>query len=389
MIEMTEDEIKNSIVRYLSNSANTSDLDLLNDWVKDEKNYLLFKDYIKTHFAITIGMHEPDSKELRKRLLKEIRNDKKNTLRKKVKTILRYAAIIFLLIGLGHFYLKTINESNDEEILAQEDNQITLKLDNGEKIVLSDVGKAKISNSIGEIIGKKDGDKLVYKGVSEEKKLVYNTVKVPYGKRFDIVLSDGTKVYLNSGSSIRYPVTFINGFERRVFLDGEAFFDVIHDQKHSFVVTAEELTVQVHGTKFNLSNYAEDFDTEVVLTSGSVELFNSSSGEEAVKTLLKPGFKGAFDRTHKTISTKKVNTTLYTSWMDGNMVFRNTPFDNIIKRLERKYNVVIINNNKQLSKETFNATFETEKETIIQVFEYFSKVYNIDYQIVNNKIIIN
>ena len=75
--------------------------------------------------------------------------------------------------------------------------------------------------------------------------------------------------------------------------------------------------------------------------------------------------------------------------MDGNLVFRNTPFTTIIKRLERHYNVDIINNNKQLGKEAFNATFETKRESLKQVFDYFDEIYNIDYQFSNNKVIIN
>ena len=113
------------------------------------------------------------------------------------------------------------------------------------------------------------------------------------------------------------------------------------------------------------------------------------SNHKGESIVLKPGFKGAFDREMKTISTKKVNTSIYTSWIDGNIVFRKSSFNNIIRKLERHYNVTIINNNEELSKKTFNATVELDRETIEDVLNYFNKVYSIKYTIVNNKIVIN
>jgi len=203
-------------------------------------------------------------------------------------------------------------------------------------------------------------------------------------------LSDGTVVYLNSGTSLKYPVKFIEGQNRKVFLNGEAYFDVSEDKNNAFVVNAQELDVQVFGTEFNVIAYPEDHETDVVLVEGSVGLSEKGSiNKDKSKTFLKPGFKGSFDREQKTINTSKVNTRLYTSWMKGNIVFRNESFDNIVTRLERHYNISIINNNKALANETFNATIETEIETIEDVLNFFNKVYEIQYQIVNNKIIIN
>lgn len=105
--------------------------------------------------------------------------------------------------------------------------------------------------------------------------------------------------------------------------------------------------------------------------------------------ILKPGAKGSFNKVEKTISTKKVNTSIYTAWVKGDVVFRNARFQNIAKRLERLYNVRIINNNKQLDTEVFNASFEVENENINDILRYFNKVYQIEYKIANDTIIIN
>ena len=386
---MIEDKIKDSLVRYLNNSASPSDLDSLNDWVKDETNYVLFKEYVKTHFTITIGMSNPDPSEIRKRLLEEIRNDKNVFRKRRFKRILKYAAVAILLLSLGYFYSERKSDQEIEQVVVIEEDQITLELDSGKTVVVAEDGTSKIIDSKGKVVGVQQGKKLIYTN-SLGKQLKYNTLKIPFGKRFDIVLSDGTKVYLNSGSSIKYPVQFIDGEHRVVFLEGEAFFEVAHDDKDSFKVNAQELNIQVYGTKFNLTNYPEDANTEVVLTEGSIGLTYERQGiENKEKVYLEPGFKGAFDRTGKTISTEKVNTSLYTSWLNGNLVFRKATFDHIIGRLERHYNVVIINNNEELSNETFNATIETDRETIEEVFDYFNKVYEIEYEFINNKIVIN
>lgn len=383
-------KIGNSLIRFLNNSANKDDLDALSKWLGDASNDAVFKDFIKSHFAITIGMNGPDSSEIMKRLLNEIRKDKNVFHKKQILHVFKYAAIIVTLVGLGYF-LKQADPSQDTGKIQVSDNaKITLELDNGKTLTLAEDGTSEINNSTGNTVGLQQGRKLSYNDISSIKKLQYNTLKVPYGKHFDLVLSDGSKVYLNSGSSLRYPIKFLEGLERRVFLDGEAFFDVSHDDMDLFEVSAQELNVRVYGTKFNLSNYPEDVNTEVVLTEGSVRLSTDTSGpNNAEGVYLKPGFQGAFNRTLKTISTKKVNTSQYTSWVDGKLIFRKAAFERIIRKLERQYNVVIINNNDELAKETFNATIETNRETIEEVFDYFGKVYDIEYEYINNKIIIN
>ena len=386
---MIKVKIEDSLIKYLNNSASTSDLDSLNEWVKDENNYLLFKEYIKTHFIITIGMTKPDSSELRKRLLDEMRKDNNRFRKRRFNNVLKYAAIALLFIGMGYFFNERKNSEQIDQIVLTKDDQITLELDNGESITIAEDGKSEILDSKGNRVGRKNGNKIIYEN-SLANQLVYNTLKIPHGKRFDIVLSDGTKVYLNAGSSLRYPIQFLKGTERKVFLEGEAFFDVAHDKRNSFIVDAQELNIHVYGTKFNLSNYPEDENTEVVLTEGFVGLSYEQQGiQNMEKVYLKPGFKGAFDRTGKTISTKKVDTSLYTSWIDGNLIFRKATFEHIVRRLERQYNVVIIVNNEELAKETFNATFETDRESIEEVFDYLGKVYEIQYEFVNDKILIN
>jgi transmembrane sensor len=387
---MAPKEIEIIIVKYFSQSANMDDLDILNKWIEDPENQLIFQEYVKTHFAITLAMNEPDIKTVRKALLKEIRREKKKSKKYNLRSFMKYAAIAILFLGIGAVLQKNIFDNNTKEIIVPKKDEITLKLGNGNIKVIAADGTSKVYDANGKVVGEQKGKELVYANDPNATKLVYNTLSIPNGKRFNITLSDGTVVYLNAGSSMTYPVQFIKDKTRKIFLTGEAFFEVAHDKKHAFIVNANKLDVQVYGTKFNVSNYQEDDATDVVLVEGSVSMTESGlTGKSKKEVFLSPGYKGTFTKGDKTISNEKVNTSLYTSWMSGNLVFRQESFENIIKKLERHYNVIIINNNKNLAHETFNATIETDHESIVQVFNYFKKVYQIDYSVVENKIIIH
>ncbi|MEZ4970220.1 MAG: FecR domain-containing protein [Flavobacteriaceae bacterium] len=386
---MISQEIENLIVKYLSQAATATDLDILNNWIEDGKNHQAFKDFVKTHFAITLAMNDLDIDKIREELQKEISREKKGYYGRRFLSVMKYAAIAIFFIGVGIIWQQGTFEETSNTTIVPRTDAVTLQLENGDIEVITEDGTAQVQNSKGQVVGVRQGNKLVY-DQGDELKLVYNTLTVPNGKQFHIVLSDGSKVHLNSGSSIKYPINFLKGQERQVFLTGEAFFEVAHDREHAFIVNARNLDIHVYGTKFNVSNYPEDRDTEVVLVEGSVSLKESDLLEgDKEEVYLKPGFMGIYNRSDNHISQEEVNTTIYTSWLNGNLVFRNISFENIIQKLQRHYNVVIINNNEKLAVETFNATIETKHETIEQVFNYFNKVYQIEYKIIENKIIIN
>jgi len=210
---------------------------------------------------------------------------------------------------------------------------------------------------------------------------------VPYGKRFDIVLSDSTQVHLNAGTSIKYPVKFIKGKDREVHLTGEAFFEVAKDAGHPFIVNANGLNIRVLGTKFNVSAYPEDSTTKTMLVEGSVGLYQDIAYNPEKTTFLKPGHLASLNKANKDISVERAEISLYTGWMKGNLIFRHVPFKNIIKKLERHYNVVITNHNKALGNELFTASFDNA--TLEQVLETFQNNYGLEYRIEKDEIIIN
>lgn len=302
------------------------------------------------------------------------------------KRYMAIAASIIVLLSIGFSYRNTFNTPKNNPVINS--NDITLQLENGEIQVISEGKKSQVVDADGNIVGNQNGNKIVYDTETAIEKLVYNTLKIPYGKQFELELSDGTLVHLNSGTTLKYPVKFIAGQNRQIFLDGEAFFDVAKDKKHPFIVNADKLNVRVLGTHFNVSSYPEDDLTDVVLVEGSVGMYTANENFDANKnTILKPGFKGSFNKNSTHIDIKEVHTDMYTSWINGGLVFRDMNFTNICKKLERKYDVSIVIKNKKLAGEKFNASFVNKP--IEKILSYFDEVYGIDYVRKNNVITIN
>ncbi|MFH7016386.1 FecR family protein [Flavobacterium sp. FlaQc-47] len=298
------------------------------------------------------------------------------------------AASLVLLLGIGLAYQKGIfNTAKTEPKFDYKSTDIVLQLEDGKVQIISENNSVQVKDAHGNVVGNQNGDEIVYENSSDLEHVTYNTIKIPYGKKFKLQLSDGTLVHLNSGTTLKYPVKFIAGENRQVFLDGEAFFDVAKDKKHPFIVNADALNVRVLGTHFNVSNYPEDAATDVVLVEGSVGMYRSNEDFDAAKnTILKPGYKGSFNRENTLISTKPVITDIYTSWINGGLTFRNMTFKNIITKLERRYNVTIVNKNEKLAGEKFNASFNDE--SIEKVMSYFNDIHGIHYTIKNNQILI-
>jgi hypothetical protein len=385
---MTSQEIEKIIVKYLSKSATLSELDILTEWVKTPENKEKFKSFVKLHYIVNYSIHNPDSDKLINELFIRIRKNRSLFVNKRLRFVLKYAAIFIGLISLTYFInLNLLN--NQENDLVKGEDDIILKLNNGNIKVIANDANENILNEKGEVVGVQQGNKLKYNINTSSNKIVYNELTVPYGKIFDLVLSDGTKVKLNAGTSLKYPVNFVKDKDREVFLlAGEAYFDVTKDEKHPFIVSSNEMNVRVLGTQFCISSYPEDENMNTVLVKGSVSLYKNYEGySKSTAQLLEPGQKASWNKSNRGIYVNEVDVSLYTAWIEGKLVFKDLPFKVIRKKLERKYNVSISNDNKLLDQNTFNATFDIE--TIEEVLEILDRNFGIKYEIKENKIVIN
>lgn len=184
--------------------------------------------------------------------------------------VLRDAAVLFgvVLIGYGVYtaFYGTVNNNKNNV------PKVTLQLEDGSLKEINEATIQVISTKEGEVTLSQNGNKLLYADVDQKIDTVihYNTLTVPYGKMFDVVLSDVTLVMLNSGSKLRYPVNFVEGGERGVYLAGEAYFEVTENKEHPFIVHSDKMNIRVLGTKFNVSAYPDDDQTTAVLAFGNI-----------------------------------------------------------------------------------------------------------------------
>jgi len=201
---------------------------------------------------------------------------------------------------------------------------------------------------------------------------VTSMIYAPMGSRVSFNLPDGTVGMLNSGSSLSYSIPFAKN--RHVRLEGEAWFEVSHDENHPFEISAGTSTVKVLGTSFNVSAYPAENYVEVVLLHGKVEFLNSNTNE---KITILPSERLVFQNGN--ISKSVIDPLKYNAWKDGKLVFRGDPMAEVARRIERWYNVKIELGDKELEKYSFRATFQDDK--LEDVLRYLSLTSPINYKI--------
>ena len=183
----------------------------------------------------------------------------------------------------------------------------------------------------------------------------YQELFTPYGTWSVVNLPDGSKVWLNAGSSLKYPTQF-NDKQRVVSMQGEAYFEVESDKEHPFIVKTKELTVEATGTAFNVNAYTSDNVTAVTLVKGKVAVTLDKK-----KTIsLSPGEKIDYNLATALYNVNKTNTYKWCSWKDGVLIFRDDPLEYVFKRLGQTYNVEFILKDAELGKYSYKATFEGE-----------------------------
>lgn len=389
MPKLSKIKFESLILKYINQSSSSNELKVLIKALEDIKNVRVFKEYIKTNFYSIYVMNQFETEDIISEIKKRIhRTQKKEKGAVFFKKTLKYAALIVLMFSLGYYsHLNSIGYGVEVQKIIPKADDIVLSAEGNDLIIQKDEYKNQSEKKlVSKINLVQKSNQLIYDNNIKVEKISFHSLKVPYGKRFNIIFSDGSKVYLNSGSTIKYPIKFIPNQDREVFLEGEAFFDVTENKSDLFIVNSNGINVEVYGTRFNVRNYPEDYNSDIVLVQGSVGITNSKNNDV---TKLTPGFKGSVNKENLKIEKSKINTKIYTSWIDGEFIFRNESFSQILKKLERLYNVTIIDNREKKSKELFNAAIDVENEKIEEVLNYFNKIYNIEYQIFNNKIIIN
>ena len=208
---------------------------------------------------------------------------------------------------------------------------------------------------------------------------VYNTVETPLGMRSNLTLPDGTRVWLNAGSKISYPVLFSNQI-REVSLSGEAYFEVKKDKSWPFVVSTKNMNVMVTGTTFNCNAYPENDQVQTVLVEGEVTLANQSATEVST---INPGELAIFNNNNQQITKTKTDLQKYVAWKSGKLMFRDDKMNKVVEKLERWYNVEFEIEDPEIANYVYTATFIGE--SLDQVLKMLTLSAPIRYTISDRK----
>jgi len=251
------------------------------------------------------------------------------------------AAVVLLLIGAGtYFFLQKEKEkaaqANVVTKMAPTHSHATLILADGKTIVLDDKAVMAAIKQDGLKITRDAKGIVVFTAVeTNAHSQGFNTVTTPKGGRYDVVLPDGTRVSLNAASSLKFPLTFPAG-ERMVTLDGEGYFEVAKDAKRPFKVYSANQVVQVLGTHFNISSYADEPLVKTTLLEGSVKV----SGKNSV--VLRPGEQAQGNRTADGFKVLEIDAENELAWKNDMFFFENEPISEIMKEISRWYDVEIV-----------------------------------------------
>jgi len=330
MKDYTPFEIAELILAKRNNSITGEEERNLNEWKsRSDRNELFYKQLLDENInadAVEKKFEGYDYDKYYKECCKKIDKSK----RTRSYEILKWAALI--AIPLTVFSLVYFRDSETKVYQAMADirpgtSSAVLILSDGEKVTLGDknAGDQIVKDNI-----KVESDTLKYENITTDK-IAYNTIIIPRGGEFVLKLSDGTKIWLNAESELKYPVSF-TGNERRVYLKGEGFFEVTKNEKSPFKVVTNDHVISVLGTQFSIRAYSDEKYITTTLESGRVSI---DAGNRHAELL--PGQQSNVSNSE--MSVKDVNTQLYTAWHNNKYVFDNQSLREILHTLSRWYDM--------------------------------------------------
>ena len=282
------------------------------------------------------------------------------------------ASVCLLITSVLWLWLGTLGE--ERVVLAEQgqQNNVCLVLSTGEVVDISNVGQDEVKLDKGTKLYEGNRLEYVQPDSLHKKELEFNQLIIPKGTFYHLVLSDGTKVWLNADSKIKYPVSFGQD-KREVSLRGEGYFEVAKDSARPFIVSTDKMDVKVLGTTFDVNTYEDEGKSFVVLVEGLVEV-SAGKGESRIIT---PGYMAEVDMhdVQAKIHVSKCDTEHYIAWKSGNFSFRNASLTEILKRVSRYYDVTVIR--EQVFEEEYytgDVSSDVSLESLLAVIESSTSV---------------
>ncbi|WP_052670648.1 FecR family protein [Draconibacterium sediminis] len=293
----------------------------------------------------------------------------------------KYAAVLLVLVSLTISYqlLQKPEENNnlvsEAQVIKPGEPKAKLVLSDGRSVDLEGMNDSTLllGNGLNIQIKNKTID-YSKAGLNSE---LMNTIHIPKGGEYNLVLSDGTRIWLNSDSELSFPAKF-NGEKRKIYLKGEAYLEVAKNKNFPFVVGVKGVQVEVLGTSFNVKAYE---NVETTLVEGKVNILtNASTG-----VILQPGDQGIVDANDNSVEVKQVDTRIYTSWVNGMFSFRSMTLEEIMKTFERWYNVSVSYEEEELKQRHFSGNLKRYEE-INPHLDLIGLTTDVDFKISGNNI---
>ena len=303
--------------------------------------------------------------------------------RRRVIRMYRACAVagIVLLLGVGGLFLMQKPEKTRVIIARVQPHEVKLNTASGKSYSLDLAGDIITE----ETVLKSDGKKLMFEAREQANgKVEWNTVDVPRGGTYNVELSDGTEVFLNAESILRFPNSFEEGTCREIWIDGEAYFKVKRDEAHPFVVHTGNIEVEVLGTEFNLMAYHQNPEEHVTLVRVKVKVRDCERRGEVVLT---PGVQAVFDKDREIMTSQKVDVGYYTAWMEDLFAFRETPFDEVMRILARWYDFEFFFQNPDVQDFIYSGKV-ARYATLNEVLDVFRQTGDLDFDVKDKVVIV-
>ena len=389
-MHVTFENIDELLTRILDDSADREDVRVFGEWIRQEGNKTYFEEFKKI-WNLSSGIQCDD------RAVESGWQDYKQFMvssrKRHIPVLLRgvwkYAAVVMILMVPVYWILKP--EAAKEEVSVAEYVDIPMKNTAGVTLFLADGKAVDVSGTGEKVIHEKEGDVqirqeagkgLVYEPSDEQvaEEEMMNEVVVPGGERMSIVLSDGTKVWLNSESAIRYPARF--GNEKRVVtVKGNVYFEVEKDANRPFIVVMKDMVTEVLGTSFEVNTYGDHDRVFMTLVEGSVRV---SAGGSSV--IARPDERITFDLMSKKMGSEVVDASREVVWKDGLLVMKNEPFSDVMRKLERWFGVSIEDQSTRGKDLLFSGVFE--RGNVVIALETVCANLNMNYMIDGKQVVL-
>ncbi|WP_293916018.1 MULTISPECIES: FecR family protein [unclassified Sphingobacterium] len=382
---MNIEQVKEILIRYNRGQASPQEKVMLESW------------YAHESFRQMQNPQEEDYERIRDELFATLSAYPVNTIKvksfRRVFWLRRIAATVAIVgLGIGFYLMKPVYRQAAKETVTHEyitSGKIggTLYLSNGQKVKLTESSKEEKIEEEGIIITKSAEGQLIYGNEigSNTDKYVFNTLKTDRGQTYKLLLPDGSKVWLNAASSLTYTTGLQQDGERKVILEGEAYFEVHKDKIHPFVVQTKDQRVRVLGTHFNIEAYADQSGTRTTLQEGSVHVIETLSGFSK-SVILKPGQQALLSK--GALQVKDVDAQMVAAWTKGDFIFREEHLPEVMAKLSRWYNVDVEYRKGVPLQTRFNAML-SRSNNLEEILDIIQSTGKVKFEIKNRKIFVS